>query len=132
MEPTRRRISNLRWCALGAVALGAWCSGLVLAADTAAPTESTTQLQEVTVTAQYREEKLQDIPIAITAITSQQIEEQGAQKLSDILTSAPSVVFRQQSAAFGNSVTAFIRGFGQADFDPAFEPGVGLYIDDVD
>ena len=41
------------------------------------------------------------------------------------------MVFRQQSAAFGESVTAFIRGFGQADFDPAFEPGVGLYIDDV-
>jgi len=132
MEATRGRISNLRWCGLSAVVgLGTWASGLVLAADTAAPPESTTQLQEVTVTAQYREEKLQDIPIAITAITAQQIEQQGAQKLSDILTSAPSVVFRQQSAAFGNSVTAFIRGFGQADFDPAFEPGVGLYIDDV-
>ena len=59
------------------------------------------------------------------------IEQQGATKLSEILTSAPSVVFRPQSAAFGESVTAFIRGFGQADFDPAFEPGVGLYIDDV-
>ncbi|HXI66483.1 MAG TPA: TonB-dependent receptor plug domain-containing protein, partial [Steroidobacteraceae bacterium] len=111
--------------------LGTWGSGLVLAADTAGPAEPTNQLQEVTVTAQYREEKLQDIPIAITAITAQQIEQQGAQKLSDVLTNAPSVAFRQQSAAFGESVTAFIRGFGQADFDPAFEPGVGLYIDDV-
>ena len=60
--------------------------------------EPTTQLQEVTVTAQYREEKLQDIPIAITAITAQQIEQQGAQKLSDILTSAPSVVLTSFSA----------------------------------
>jgi iron complex outermembrane recepter protein len=132
MEATRGRISNLRCCALsGLAALGAWGSGLVVAADTAGPAESTTQLQEVTVTAQYREEKLQDIPIAITAITAQQIEQQGAQRLSDVLTNAPSVAFRQQSAAFGESVTAFIRGFGQADFDPAFEPGVGLYIDDV-
>ncbi|HEY4447012.1 MAG TPA: TonB-dependent receptor [Steroidobacteraceae bacterium] len=132
MEATRGRISNLRWCALGSLAaLGVWGSGLVLAADTAGPAEPTNQLQEVTVTAQYREEKLQDIPIAITAITAQQIEQQGAQKLSDVLTNAPSVAFRQQSAAFGESVTAFIRGFGQADFDPAFEPGVGLYIDDV-
>jgi iron complex outermembrane receptor protein len=88
-------------------------------------------LQEIVVTAQYRETKLQDTPIAITALTADMIEQQGATKLSDILTSAPSVVFRQQSAAFGESVTAFIRGFGQADFDPAFEPGVGLYIDDV-
>jgi iron complex outermembrane receptor protein len=111
--------------------LGAWSSGLVLAADAAPAAEQGPQLQEVVVTAQYREEKLQDIPIAITAVTGEQIQQQGAQKLSDILTSAPSVAFRQQSAAFGESVTAFIRGFGQADFDPAFEPGVGLYIDDV-
>jgi iron complex outermembrane receptor protein len=95
-------------------------------ASTAADT-----LTEIIVTAEYRETKLQDTPIAITALTSEMIEQQGATKLSDILTSAPSVAFRQQSAAFGESVTAFIRGFGQADFDPAFEPGVGLYIDDV-
>ncbi len=129
MDATQRRISSLRWCALsGVAALGTLLNGLVLAADTAAPAS---EVQEVVVTAQYREEKLQDIPIAITAITAQQIEQQGAQRLSDVLTNAPSVAFRQQSAAFGESVTAFIRGFGQADFDPAFEPGVGLYIDDV-
>jgi len=132
MEATRRGFSYLRWCSLsGFAALGTLVSGLVLAADAAPATQSGTGLQEVVVTAQYREEKLQDTPIAITAITSQMIEEQGAQKLSDVLTNAPSVAFRQQSAAFGESVTAFIRGFGQADFDPAFEPGVGLYIDDV-
>jgi len=132
MDAGQRRISNLRWYALsGFAALGTLCNGLVLAADAGPATEPSTQVQEVVVTAQYREERLQDIPIAITAITAQQIEQQGAQKLSDVLTTAPSVAFRQQSAAFGNSVTAFIRGFGQADFDPAFEPGVGLYVDDV-
>ena len=132
MDAGQRRISNLRWYALsGFAALGTLCNGLVLAADAGPATEPSTQVQEVVVTAQYREERLQDIPIAITAITAQQIEQQGAQRLSDVLTTAPSVAFRQQSAAFGNSVTAFIRGFGQADFDPAFEPGVGLYVDDV-
>jgi iron complex outermembrane receptor protein len=133
MEATPRRILNLRFCLLTSLAaLSASFSAIALGADAAATTaESTSQLQEVVVTATFREEKLQDVPIAITAITSTQIEQQGAQKLADILTTAPSVVFRQQSAAFGNSVTAFIRGFGQADFDPAFEPGVGLYVDDV-
>jgi iron complex outermembrane receptor protein len=132
MDAIPRRLMNLRSCALSGLAvLGTSVSGLVLAADAAPPTDQISQLQQVVVTAQYREEKLQNIPIAITAITAQQIEQQGAQKLADILTTAPSVAFRQQSAAFGNSVTAFIRGFGQADFDPAFEPGVGLYIDDV-
>src|SRR5215469_11880793 len=132
MDAIPRQLMNLRSCALSGLAvLGTSVSGLVMAADAATPADQISQLQEVVVTAQYREEKLQNIPIAITAITAQQIEQQGAQKLADILTTAPSVAFRQQSAAFGNSVTAFIRGFGQADFDPAFEPGVGLYIDDV-
>ena len=130
MEASSGRFSNLRLWGLSVfAALGTLSSGFVVAQN-AQPADQSV-LAEVIVTAQYREEKLQDTPIAITAITSDMIEEQGATKLSDILTSAPSVVFRQQSAAFGESVTAFIRGFGQADFDPAFEPGVGLYIDDV-
>jgi iron complex outermembrane receptor protein len=132
MGPIPDRISSLRLCAISSfAALGALLGGFGMAADTATGPEASTQLGEIVVTAQYREEKLQDTPIAITALTSEMIEQQGATKLSDILSSAPSVVFRQQSAAFGESVTAFIRGFGQADFDPAFEPGVGLYIDDV-
>jgi iron complex outermembrane receptor protein len=131
MEGFPRLISSLRLLGVGGfVALSALSSRLVVAQN-AQPLEPSTQLAEVIVTAQYREEKLQDTPIAITAITSDMIEQQGATRLSDILTSAPSVGFRQQSAAFGESVTAFIRGFGQADFDPAFEPGVGLYVDDV-
>ena len=124
-------ISWLRLCALGALGtLGTLVSGLSVAQSQQASAPSS-QLEEVVVTAQYREEKLQDTPIAISAFTSQAIEEQGAQVLSDILGSAPSVNFRPTSAAFGESVSASIRGFGQVDFDPAFEPGVGMYIDDV-
>ena len=129
MKASPRRISNLWRCAPGGfAALGAWLSGPVVAAPA---TDQPEKLEEVVVTAEYREEKLQDTPIAITAFTPQQIEAQGATKLSDILNDAPSVYLRPQSAAFGESVVAYIRGFGQADFDPAFEPGVGLYVDDV-
>src|SRR5437879_3654049 len=131
MEGFPRLISALRSFGLsGFVALGTLSSGFAVAQN-AQPPEPSTQLAEVVVTAQYREEKLQDTPIAITALTPQQIEAQGATKLSDILNDAPSVYLRPQSAAFGESVVAYIRGFGQADFDPAFEPGVGLYVDDV-
>src|SRR5256885_86961 len=130
MEGFPRLISTLRFGLSGFVALGTLSSGFAVAQN-AQPPEPSTQLAEVIVTAQYRKEKLQDVPIAISAFTAEAIEEQGATKLSDILTSAPSVGFRQQSAAFGESVTAFIRGFGQIDFNPAYEPGVGLYIDDV-
>src|SRR5258707_4904478 len=131
MEAIPGRISNLRLCAVsGFAALSALIGGFAIA-DIAQAPESSTQLAEIIVTAQYREEKLQDTPIAISAFTAAAIDQQGASKLSDILSSAPSVLLRPQSAAFGESVAAFIRGFGQADFDPAFEPGVGLYVDDV-
>ncbi|MDF8332508.1 TonB-dependent receptor [Novosphingobium sp. HBC54] len=86
---------------------------------------------EIVVTAQFREQKLQDTPIAITAVTGEMIEQRSASALADIANTAPSVVLRPASAAFGNSITASIRGFGQIDFNPAYEPGVGLYIDDV-
>ena len=86
---------------------------------------------EIVVTAQFREQKLQDTPIAITAISGATLEQRSAGALADIANSAPSVVLRPASAAFGNSITASIRGFGQIDFNPAYEPGVGLYIDDV-
>ena len=128
MVATPRRISNLRFHALGTlVAVGA-AGGAPVVAQNAQPSD---QLQEVVVTAEYRQEKLQDTPIAITALTSSMIQSQGATTLQDIVNTAPSVNFRSQSPAFGESIAAFIRGFGQADFDPAFEPGVGLYVDDV-
>jgi iron complex outermembrane recepter protein len=133
MQALPRQNSNLRFSVMGALAaLAISGSGLAVAQNAQGPSPTPAdQLQEVTVTAEYREEKLQDTPIAITAITSEQIARQGANSLSDILTNAPSVLFRNQSPAFGESVTAYIRGFGQADFDPAFSPGVGLYVDDV-
>ena len=94
-------------------------------------TENPNGITEIVVTAQFREQKLQDTPIAITAISGAMLEQRSASALADIANSAPSVVLRPASAAFGNSITASIRGFGQIDFNPAYEPGVGLYIDDV-
>lgn len=99
--------------------------------DAAQASDDTGGIKEIVVTAQFRSQKLQDTPIAITAITGDALEQRSAGALADIANSAPSVVLRPASAAFGNSITASIRGFGQIDFNPAYEPGVGLYIDDV-
>ena len=127
IQATFRRILR-PWVAASIAALVCACPSMAAAQSVLATSDRACGC----VTAQYREEKLQDTPIAITAITvGRRSRSKARPSSSDILTSAPSVVFRQQSAAFGESVTAFIRGFGQADFDPAFEPGVGLYIDDV-
>ncbi|WP_245647655.1 TonB-dependent receptor [Novosphingobium lentum] len=89
------------------------------------------QNEEIVVTAQFREQKLQDTPLAITAVTSAMLDSRSQTNISEVANQAPSVVLRPQGASFGPSLTATIRGLGQADFNPAYEPGVGLYIDDV-
>ncbi len=113
--------------ALGALSLVS--TAPVEAAEPAA--SSSTGLEEVVVTARYREESLQQTPIAITAITAEDIEQRGFTSTTDIAYSVPNASFRPAQAAFGNTQTAYIRGIGQNDFDFAFEPGVGIYVDDV-
>jgi iron complex outermembrane receptor protein len=88
-------------------------------------------LQEIIVTAQFRQQNLQDVPVAITAVNAEMMEERGQRTLHDIGQQAPNVTLVETGGAFGPGMTATIRGIGQADFDPAFAPGVGIYIDDV-
>ena len=105
-------------------------SPAALAADAAAQ-KSEGALEEVVVTAEYREASLQATPIAITAITAQDLQQRGFTNSNEIALSVPNASFRPAQAAFGNTMTAFIRGIGQNDFNFAFEPGVGVYVDDV-
>ncbi|WP_243451098.1 TonB-dependent receptor [Sphingosinicella sp. CPCC 101087] len=87
--------------------------------------------QEILVTAQFREQRLQDTPLAITAVPAELLEARSQESLVEVANQAPNVTLRQQGASFGPSIGASIRGIGQFDFNPAYEPGVGLYIDDV-
>jgi iron complex outermembrane recepter protein len=94
-------------------------------------TSSSDLLQEVVVTAQFRQQRLQDTPIAVTAVNAAMLEARGDTNLVDVSNQAPNVNLRETGGAFGPGMSAYIRGVGQADFDPALEPGVGIYIDDV-
>jgi iron complex outermembrane receptor protein len=87
--------------------------------------------EEIIVTAQFREQNLQDTPIAITAVNAAMMESRSQTDIGQIANQAPSVTLKQQGAAFGPSLGANIRGVGQFDFNPALEPGVGFYVDDV-
>jgi iron complex outermembrane recepter protein len=93
--------------------------------------QQTTAGTEIIVTAQFREQRLQDTPIAITAVNSEMLEARSQTNISEITAQAPSVTLKPQGAAFGPALGASIRGVGQYDFNPALEPGVGLYVDDV-
>lgn len=86
---------------------------------------------DVVVTAQFREQRLQDAPLAITAVTGATLEARGQTSIADIGAQAPNVTLRQAPATYGPAVVAYIRGVGQRDTSFALEPGVGLYIDDV-
>lgn len=97
----------------------------------AATPAETADPNEIVVTAQFREQNLQDTPLAITAVTGAMMEAKSQTNLAQVADQAPNVAIRPQGASFGPSVVASIRGAGQNDFNPAYEPGVGIYIDDV-
>ena len=88
-------------------------------------------LAEVVVTAQFREQNLQQTPIAITAITADMLEARSQTRIADVTAQSPNVLLQVNPAGGGNSMRAFIRGVGQADQSPAVDPGVGIYVDDV-
>lgn len=87
--------------------------------------------REIVVTAQFREQKLQDTPLSITAVDAGLLESRNQTDIEAITRQAPNVTLNSMGGAYGASLGASIRGVGQFDFNPAYEPGVGLYIDDV-
>src|ERR1700680_4845440 len=120
-----------RWAALAVAGVLSAIAPPSFAADkpVAAPSDS---LEEIVVTAQFRQEKLQNVPIAITALSSESMDSRNMTNLLDVANVAPNVTMFENSAAFGKTNAAFIRGIGQGDFNlAAGEPGVGIYIDDV-
>jgi iron complex outermembrane receptor protein len=85
---------------------------------------------EITVTARRREEVLQEIPIAVSVITGDNLEDITATDISEMQQFVPNLAI-YQGRNQSTTMTAFIRGIGQADPLWGVDPGVGLYIDDV-
>ena len=99
-------------------------------APAAAP--ETRGIDEIVVTAQFREQRLQDVPISISAVNGEQLAQRSVANLTDVARSVPNVEMQQGNSGYGsNTNQAYIRGLGQADFLATFEPRVGFYIDDV-
>ncbi|MEM9403232.1 MAG: TonB-dependent receptor [Pseudomonadota bacterium] len=105
-------------------------STVLMPGDALAQDQAELALEEITVTARRREESLQDVPVAITAISGEQLTNIGATDLTEIQAFSPNLVIypgRNQST----TITAFVRGIGQADPLWGVDPGVGIYLDDV-
>lgn len=120
---TRLKLSSAM---LAISAFSAAAPALAQEADADATSSNT-----IVVTAQFREQAIQDTPLAITAVNAEMMDARSQTQLSEVIRQAPSVDLRPATGAFGPSISASIRGLGQGDFNPALEPGVGLYIDDV-
>jgi iron complex outermembrane recepter protein len=87
------------------------------------------QVDEIIVTAQKVEENVQDVPIAITAVSGDALIESGTNSLEDLGQLIPSVTFRKGTTNANSAVV--LRGVGTVSFSIAAEPSVSTVVDGV-
>ncbi|MDG5493284.1 TonB-dependent receptor [Niveispirillum sp. BGYR6] len=87
-------------------------------------------LDEIIVTAQRRAERLQDVPVAITAASVEQLELARVENIANISTISPSVQFTNGNIS-SSSANIQIRGLGTTGVSRSFEGAVGVFIDGV-
>lgn len=85
--------------------------------------------QEIIVTAQKREQRLQDVPMAITALSSQALQDAGVLDIKDLTVLTPGLTIR--NSVDSSLANARIRGVGTAGEDDGLESSVGVVIDGV-
>jgi len=90
-------------------------------------------LEEIVVTAQKREQNIQDVPIAITAFSVETLRNKDVGDIGALTRLAPNVNLDTGSPFSGDTsvLSASIRGIGQDDFAFNLDPGVGVYVDGV-
>ncbi|MFD1781904.1 TonB-dependent receptor [Phenylobacterium terrae] len=90
-------------------------------------------VEELVVTAQRREENLQDTPVAVTAFTAETMEARGVTNLEGVGNYTPNLELHQTNrpAGGGSAFAGYIRGVGTGDFQFPTDPGIGIYLDDV-
>lgn len=119
--------------ACGAMLLPAALPAQTASGGAAAQAENSAEsagIQEVVVTARRRTENLQDVPLAVTAIGADTLQQQAVTNLEDLNSFAPNFKISADRAT-NATINVYIRGVGQSDPLWGFEPGVGVYIDDV-
>ncbi|MCG9697731.1 TonB-dependent receptor [Shewanella sp. Isolate11] len=87
-------------------------------------------LERIEVTARKTAESLQNVPVAVTSISSDELNDSGISVMTEVQQFSPNTTL-QTSRGTNSTLTAFIRGVGQEDPLWGYEPGVGIYIDDV-
>lgn len=96
------------------------------ASDEASPSGG---LEEIVVTAQKREQNLQDVPVSVTALSAAALENQRINAFADLARAAPSLTISEGTNT--NNSTIYLRGIGTNAFSISAEPSVLVVIDDV-
>lgn len=115
------------------VILSAGVAMIALTSPAVAQTASDTGVSasdEIVVVARKREERLVDVPIAITALGASDLGKMGATDMSGLQGAVPNVNLVQGRGSTSNA-NFFIRGVGQPDALQTFDPAVGVYVDGV-
>ena len=99
-------------------------------AQDSAPQDGVSSLDDVVVSARRRDELLKDVPISVSAIGAERLEQTGAADITALQQQTPNATV-QVARGSNSTLISFIRGVGQQDPLWGFEPGVGLYVDDV-
>jgi iron complex outermembrane receptor protein len=111
---------------LGASTLG--LSAPAIAQNTAAAADDG-PVAEILVTAQKREERLQEVPVAVSVLTGSAIEAQGGLNIENAQYLVPSLNFRKSGTSLNQAL--FLRGVGTINFSIAAEPSVAVVLDGV-
>jgi iron complex outermembrane recepter protein len=114
------------------------CSGAMVATSTFISTAAAQQPREgqgavpaaeIVVTAQKREQRLQDVPISVTAISSQTLQDMGVRDIKELTLLTPGLTVTSSSNE--SLTTARLRGIGTVGDNPGLESSVGVVIDGV-
>lgn len=84
---------------------------------------------EIIVTATKRETALQDVPVAVTPVTAELVQNSGIRDLQDLASVAPALQFNVSESE--TSATARLRGIGTQGSNPGLESAVGIFVDGV-
>ncbi len=87
-------------------------------------------LEEITVTAQRRTENIQNVPIAISAFSADQLEKRNVNSALDLIQYIPNLN-GNNNTGLGSANVYFLRGLGNTESIATFDPPVGSYVDDV-
>lgn len=106
-------------------------AGLLLAGAPAVAqtaSEESVMIEEIFVTAERRAANQQDVPISLSSFARDDLESLQVENIGDLQSLVPNLSIHVGDA---NNAVVYIRGVGQIDSVAFFEPGVGIYLDDV-